>query len=286
MSKWEGKSKVNPLALSFYLKIIKATGTGPAYFLLYFIAGYYFLFSRKSNHALKFYYRRILGYSRVKSLFSRYISYLTFGRVLVDKVAFMAGIEKSYEFETDGIEHLKEMAANKKGGILISAHLGNWEVAGQMLKDIDTKVNVVMLDEEHEAIKASIDGITGKRAYHIIPIKKDQSHIYKIGSAIANHEIICLHGDRFIEGAKTISSEFLGMKAKFPLGPFNMASRMAVPTTFVFGFKGLGNHYHLSATPPLIASSADEVFEAFKKEVEDKVRKYPRQWFNFYDFWA
>lgn len=286
MSKWEGKSKVNPTAFKFFIKFLKHAGIRFTYFFLYFIAAYYLLFSLQSNKGLNQYYKKILGYSTMRTWVSRYKTYLTFARVLVDKVAFIAGIDRSYEFETDGIEHLKSLVRDNEGGILISAHIGNWEVAGHLLKEINVRVNVVMLDEEHETIKAQLDNVMGDRGYKVIPIKEDQSHIYKISTAILNKELICMHGDRFMPGSKTITIKFMDHQARFPLGPFAMASRLGVPITFVFGLKGAGNKYYLSASPPIYRKTpVNEIIEAFKNEVETRVKAHPHQWFNLYKFW-
>jgi predicted LPLAT superfamily acyltransferase len=54
-----------------------------------------------------------------------------FGKVLIDKTAISAGLDK-YTYEFDGIENLRNLLA-KKGGVLISAHIGNFEIAEHFL---------------------------------------------------------------------------------------------------------------------------------------------------------
>ena len=62
---------------------------------------------------------------------------------------------------------------------------------------------------------------------------------------------------------------------------------MKVPYTVVYAFKESSYHYHFYSTPPLHQpSSIEEAAQYFATSLEEKIRKYPYQWYNFYDFWA
>jgi predicted LPLAT superfamily acyltransferase len=186
------------------------------------------------------------------------------------------------------------MVANKTGGLLISAHIGNFEMAGHMLERLDTRVNIIMLDAEHQRIKNYLSTFTTK-SFTIIPIQEDNSHVYAISQALENREIVCLHGDRFVQGSKTLSCDFLGEKARFPTGPFYLAMKFGVPVSFVFAMKERSRHYHFYATSPLLysqqASQArrdnmlKHIIGDYIQAMEKKVREYPFQWFNYYNFW-
>ena len=178
-----------------------------------------------------------------------------------------------------------------KGGILLSAHIGNWDVAGHLFTRLETRINIVLYDGEHEQIKEYLEGVTGKRNVNIIVIKNDLSHIYAISDAFSNNELVCMHADRFIEGNKTMTANFLGLEAKFPMGPFLLASKFQVPVSFVFAVKENNLHYHFfaSAIKDYSTYTKDIVMQQmlndYAGEMENKVKKYPEQWFNYYDFW-
>ncbi|MCA8945783.1 MAG: lipid A biosynthesis acyltransferase, partial [Planctomycetes bacterium] len=59
----------------------------------------------------------------------RYRHFLSFGRVLVDRGYAFLGMMGEVKFERDGHEVIEEVLAGGKGVILMSAHLGNWELA-------------------------------------------------------------------------------------------------------------------------------------------------------------
>jgi predicted LPLAT superfamily acyltransferase len=100
-----------------------------------------------------------------------------------------------------------------------------------------------------------------------------------------------MHADRFIEGNKTLTTDFLGHSAKFPLGPFLLAAQFKVPVSFVFAMKETNLHYHFFASEikEYPTQSKDEFIKEmlieFAAEMEKKVKDYPEQWFNYYDFW-
>ena len=213
------------------------------------------------------------------------------GQTILDKIAVFAGLKNQFTFDFDGEENLLAMVAKGKGGILLSAHLGNWEMAGHHLKRINSTINIVMFDGEHEKIKKYLDGLGGKN-FHVILIKDDMSHVYQMGSALAKNELICLHADRFMEGNKTISLKLLGEEALFPAGPFVMSAGFNVPVSVVFSFKETNRHYHYFGSPLLQRGEEEKksdfavrLANEYVKELENKIKAYPEQWFNYYDFW-
>jgi predicted LPLAT superfamily acyltransferase len=148
-----------------------------------------------------------------------------------------------------------------------------------------------MFDGEDRQIKEYIAAVTGKRQVNVILIKNDLSHIYAISDAFSNNELVCIHADRFIEGNKTLTSEFLGQKARFPMGPFVLAAQFKVPVSFVFAMKESNLHYHFFASEikDYAHLSKDvlmqQMLDDFVGEMESKVKKYPEQWYNYYNFW-
>ena len=291
MSAWHGKSKGTPLGYRIFVWILKTFGVLPAYFLLRFVVLYYFFFSYKASRQIYLLYRRRLRYGWFSSIIKLYKNYFLLGQGIIDKVVIMSGIKNNFSFHSDGVENLHKIAALGKGGILLSAHIGNWDVAGHLFKDLGTTINIVLYDGEHEQIKEYLEGVTGKRSMNIIVIKNDLSHIYKISEALSNNELVCMHADRFLEGNKTLTTNFLGEPARFPMGPFLLASKFKVPLSFVFAVKESKLHYHFfsSEIKDYTAFDKNEIMQqmllAYVAEIEKKVKQYPEQWFNFYNFW-
>ena len=293
MPRWQGKSKGTPLGYRIFVFVIRTFGLAPAYLLLRFVVCYYLLFSWSSSKHIYRYFRHFHHYPALKSCFSIYRNYFIFGQTLLDKIVVMAGIDNKFTYEFDGEDNLRDIVKGGRGGILLSAHVGNWEAAGHLLRRLDTRVNVVMYDAEHQQIKEYLQQVTGGRNLNVILIRPDMSHVYAMGEALQKNELICLHADRFLEGNKTILRTFLGEEAHFPQGPFLLSSSFKVPVSVVFAFKESPTHYHFYGSETIERSSdeskvdfMDRLLTSFVNELEQKVKLYPEQWFNYFNFWG
>ena len=119
------------------------------------------------------------------------------------------------------------------------------------------------------------------------------SHVYAIGEALQKNELICLHADRFLEGNKRITKNFLGDDAQFPVGPFLLSASFRVPVSVVFAFKESLRHYHFFGSALIMreegeskADFMERLLSSFVNQLEQKVKLYPEQWFNYYNFWG
>ncbi len=284
---WNGKSKTSLFWYKVSVSFLRLFGLKATYILVRFISVYYALFHRTTNKFIYHYFRIRFQYSPFKSFIKAWKNHYIFGTTLVDKTVLFADLKNNLTFEFDGEENLRKIKDDKMGGILVSAHMGNWDIAGNFLNNrIQSEINVVMYDKEHQQIKKYFDAIYKKKQMKIIPIKEDMSHIFGINHALTNQELICIHGDRFVEGTKTMTRNFLGEAARFPAGPFAIASKFDVPVVFVYAVKEGASHYHLYCTAPKIyKGKQNEMMDDYVISLEKMTKKYPEQWFNYFDFW-
>jgi predicted LPLAT superfamily acyltransferase len=288
MSQWKGQSKGSVLGYRIFVFCIQKLGIRTAYLLLVFVAFYYFLTSWSSNRSIYYYLRYRLKYSLPSTLIGFYRSYFTFGQILIDKTAIAAGMRNRFSYEFDGIAILKSALEKKNGGILLSAQIGNFEIASYFLEDIniENQINLVISDREHQAIKSYLAKVSRKSTVKFIVIQEDLSHVFAINEALTNNELIVFTGDRYLEGTKTLSADLLGKNTQFPAGPFLIASRLKVPVIFVYVMKEPKLHYHLYAREVEVKHrDAQGLLQTYCQSLTYMIKKYPMQWFNFYDFW-
>ena len=292
MSSWKGKTRGGVLGYKIFVWTLKHFGLSFAYFLLLFVVTYFIFASRSAFRAIYRYFRGIHGYGVFRSVVSIYRNYYYFGQVLLDKIALLAGLQSRFTFDFEGEEYLRQMV---NGGLLVSGHIGNLEMAGQLLNRLEKKINIILFDAEHEQIKGYLSDVFTNRRVNFIVIKEDYSHLLEIRQALERCEIIAMHGDRYIEGNKVVEMNFMGRPALFPTGPVNLAARFGVPVSYVFAVKETRKHYHFYATPLRQVEFSrnlkkrevmlKEAVEAYVSALEIIVRRYPLQWFNYYNFW-
>jgi predicted LPLAT superfamily acyltransferase len=294
-NKWDGQSKGRILGFKIFVFILNKFGLSPAYFLLRFVSFYYFLFS-KPNVFIREYFKIAHGYSNFKAWYSVYKNNFILGQTIIDKVAVMAGVKNAFKVIHENGHILDEVSKNGKGGILVSAHIGNWEIAGQGLNRLNTAFNILMYSNEKENIKKYMDDVMKEKKIKVIAINEEtKSHIIEIHKAFTNNELVVMHGDRYREGVKTITIPFFGKPAKFPLGPFIMAAKFGAPLCIAFAVKINKHTYEFSVKEFIsvekvrgeaqLEKVCNELATKYVSAVEKMVLEYPHQWFNYYDFW-
>ncbi|MGK6351641.1 LpxL/LpxP family acyltransferase [Parapedobacter sp. DT-150] len=286
MAEWEGKSRGTVSGYKIFIFLIKHAGVNVAYLLLLFVSLYYVVFSPRQTRAIYRYFRLHRGNGAVRSLINTYLNYFVFGQTIIDKVAITAGLSHRYTYEFDGIDHIRQLAKDNSAGILISAHVGNFEVSQHFMGEFEKQIHLVTTDEEQRAIKSYLAGIMAKPKTGFIVVKDDLSHVFEINQVIGEKGMICFTGDRFVGDAKTLTADFLGRPARFPAGPFLISSRLSTPVLFVYVMRERRKHYHLYArTASFNHRDAQSLLKAYTQSIEQMLAKYPLQWFNYYDFW-
>ncbi len=283
---WDGKTRGGLLGYRIFIFFLKKIGLGFTYFILAFVAFYFLIFSLKSTKANFYFFRTIMKKSAISSISSIYQSYYLFGQTILDKVAVAVGMKHRFTTNSTGLENLYDVLKLKQGVFLLSAHLGNWEIAGHFLTKLEVPVNIVLFDNEHQNVKKMLQSEEKLKKFKVITYSNDFSHLIAINKAIKNKEIVCLHGDRFHEGSKTIELNFAGQKAKFPLGPFQLINKFQVPFCYVFAIKSGKYKYDFFAFKGENADNkVENIIEGYIERLEKMLNQYPKQWFNYYQFW-
>lgn len=287
-AEWQGKSRGTVLGYKIFVFSMKHLGLRAVYFILYFVAAYFCFFSKDSSKSIYYYFRHRLQYSKFKSVISIYKSYYVFGQTILDKIAINSGLSDKFTYVSYVSNLINEALKENRGGILISAHVGNFEVSEYFLSnlEVDASISILTTDVEHTAIKEYLESVTEKSRVNLIIIKEDLSHIFEINAALARNEIVCITGDRYIKGSKFLTEKLLGKEAKFPAGPFMLASRLKAPVMFVFAMKESNKHYQLYARKSQAKHrDAQALLKEYTESVSWMLEKYPLQWFNYFDFW-
>lgn len=287
-TEWEGKSKGTLLGYKIYIFILNTFGVNGAYFLLHFIVLYYFLFSWRGSKAIYHYFRKRLGYSWPNSIGSVYKNYYKLGQTLSDRVTVSTGFREVFNYTHDGIEKIDNLLKKKQGGILISGHVGNFEISHYFLENrySVSKISMVTTEAEQQNIQEYLSQMSMDTTLELILVKDDMSHIFEIHAALEKGGLVVITGDRFLPGGKYLTETFMGAPAKFPLGPFRLASRLNVPVLFVYVMKGKKRNYQLYARQAEAKGrDAQALLKEYTESMEWVLKKYPIQWFNYFDFW-
>jgi len=293
MANWEGKTRGGSFGYLFFIGLIKYIGIRAAYVFLAFVVVYFIPFAPKATACTWQYARKTLKLSRLKSIGLLFKNYYRLGQILIDKIAINSGLTDKYKFKFEHYQEFLDVLNSQQGVIMMGGHIGNWEIGAPFFGDYGKNINIVMYDAEYQKIKDVIEKNTNDHNYKIIPVNNDTlTHVFQISEALNNHEYVCFQGDRYVNADKLLTATFMGREAKFPAGPFLLASRLKVPVVFYFAMreKPMTYHFRFTLAEP-VARTKDKkpeqaLFEQYVANFEHILTEYPEQWFNYYDFWG
>lgn len=291
--KWDGKAKGSALGNLIFIKIIETYGPFAAYALLGLVAWHYAIFNHAGIRALKK-FRKNAGFKHT-NIFHLFRHFYSFGMVLIDKVTFSIKKNPPFKFTFINENIISEALAQGKGVILLSAHIGNWEIIGNLLSDrLSAHTYAVLLDNDKQEIKEVFKSVTENRRFTTITMTGNiLDVIIPIKAALANNGIVCFLADRFISSSK-VKIRFFGEETSFPTGPFEIAAITGTPILPVFSIKDSLTHFTTKAYRPIAFENVTkenrreyirQAMEIFIATLEDVAKKHPYHWFNFYDVW-
>ena len=256
-------------------------------FVAVFVVPFYFLFS-KGYKPMYHFFRNRLGYSPIKSFVWVYRNFCRFSQVILDRFYMYAG--GKFDFEIENYHLYKDCAAAEPGFLILSAHVGSYEAAGYTLVATEKRYNALVFSGEAESVMRNREKMFEETNIRMIPVKEDMSHIFVMNSALADGESVSIPADRVVGEQKTVTCDFLGAPAKFPLGPFVLAAQREIVALSIHVMKETAKRYHifieqLSNQGNTIREKAANLAQQYASNIESVLRKYPEQWFNYYEFW-
>jgi len=290
--KWSGKTEGWGFGIKIFIALIKVFGFPPAYVLLVPVCFVYTIINAKAKKAIK-QFRNRLGLKT--NFFDYYAHFFSFSLSIVHRMGLLVGVKNKIKYETQNEDRIETAVKKGKGVILLSSHIGNFWLATEIFgKILNAPINVLMVERESEKMKKVYEKLDEKRKINIIA--SDENPIetaLKIKTALQNGEIVAALGDRFID--ENVSEiEFLGEKAKFPRGIFEIACLTQAPIVPGFMIRQKSGVYcfctgEIIEIPKVEREKRreviDEAMRNFVGQISEQVRKTPFQWYNFYCFW-
>lgn len=288
-NEWSGKTDGLPWMQRLLISILRVLPLCLAYSVMALIVPFYMVFNRKGYKAIYCFFHERLHYGRWKSFRNVYVNHFRFGQIILDRFSMYAG--KKFSFTSDNQELMNDLETHPEGFVALSAHVGNFEIAGYSLKPKSKRINVLMYAGETNTIMENRKRLLSQNNMKEILVKEDFSHIFELNAAIENGDILSIYADRKFGSQKYVKCDFFGNKVSFPMGAFAIAVQKKVPVLTIFVMKE-GMKTYCSYINKIqcdnqtnIHDQIVELAQNYADNLELTVRKYPTQWFNYYDFW-
>jgi predicted LPLAT superfamily acyltransferase len=222
-----------------------------------------------------------------------YRLFINQGRNLIDRHYL---VERLGPMEMDivGFEPLRELVAAGRGMILLTAHLGNWQVVMSALRTLGRPVHLLMRPEDNPAVQANLRVSQANDAIRLISPEGFLGGVVEVMAVLRQGGIVSIMGDRTY-GFEAVDVEFLGAPARFPRGAFTIAAAVECPVVVLLSAKVGALRYRMEVAgiiEPRYREEGDKRtqvrgwVQAFARLLEDHIRRYPYQCFLFHDVWA
>lgn len=197
----------------------------------------------------------------------------------------------SFFGKIEGIDIFKTEHEKGKGVIILSAHLGNWELGGLAFTHSGIPFNVITAKDEDESIAQVRSQVRALHNIKTITIEEDPFFFIDIINALRRNEIVAMLVDRY-EKKNGVLIEFLGGKAYFPQGPVLLARSTGASVMPSFTVLEKDRKYRSVLGVPIQMEWSDDKEKDIHVNVakiarvfEQYIRSYPNQWFNFSSIW-
>jgi len=187
-----------------------------------------------------------------------------------------------------GIEHVDRARAMGKGVIILSAHIGNWEMGGFVMSQMRQPMAAVALTHRNR----QIDDFFKRQRMHgkMVPIEIGAS-LRECYRTLRSNGILALLGDRDFS-ANGMKTKFFGRDAFIPKGPAALSQRLDAPIVPAFMIREDGERLKLAIEEPILPrhdldpeDAVVEITGRYMPVLESYIRRYPAQWYVFRNVW-
>lgn len=192
----------------------------------------------------------------------------------------------------EGEPHFDQLLSAKRGAILLTAHAGNFEVGGLLLKSRGLEIHAVYKPDRFEAVERLRTRIRRQGGVIGVPVDGVGFSTLPLLKLLREGKLVGMQGDRDFS-LNGLPIPFFGRTAYFPRGPWELAAMTGVPIISTFFFMDSDYRFHAKFFPPIFVegerskrqASIEQGMGRYVAQLEELVRHYPDQWYCFYPFW-
>jgi KDO2-lipid IV(A) lauroyltransferase len=192
----------------------------------------------------------------------------------------------------EGIEGFDATLAEGKGVILLTAHAGNFELGGILLRSRNLKVHAVYKPDHFQAVERLREGMRARGGVLGIPVDGLGFSTLPLVKLLREGALVGMQGDRDFS-LNGVPVPFFGREVPFPRGPWELAAMTGAPIITSFFYTDAERRFHAHFGAPIRVLGGRGEREAsiaaglrnYVAELEALIRRQPSQWYCFYPFW-
>jgi predicted LPLAT superfamily acyltransferase len=262
--------------------------------LLYPIVAYFMLTGGDARKASRAYLRRTLGHE--PAWLDQWRHFFAFASCTLDRIFMLAERFESFDIAVHRPENVRAAVARNPGCLLFVAHFGSAESLRVMGVNKRGLPLSILLDRNHgRMLTEMLEKLNPQLASSVIDAsERGPSLVLRLKETLEEGRMVGIMVDRALEMERSVEVDFLGARARLPVGPWQLAHALQVPVILGFGCY-LGDnryaaHFELFAEkvqlPRIERDAAIRLLaQRYAKRLEYYAHLAPYNWFNFYDYW-
>lgn len=275
----------------FMVMVCQLLGRRAARLIVRVIVLYFVAFAPAARRASRDYLRRL---GRPHDLRAVLAHFRCFANCTLDRLFWALGKSSAFVVTCTGVEHLVALQEQKRGAILIGAHLGSFEAMRTMANRQAIPLNIVGHFKNARLINGVLERLNPGGNTRVIAVEPGVDFVLKLKERVEAGELVALLADRVGLGDRVVEAQLLGAPVQLPAGPYWLAAVLGCPVYLTFGLYHEPNRYDLYCEPfaeriELRRGAREEEARRYAERYAGRLEHYaalgPHNWFNFYDYW-
>jgi KDO2-lipid IV(A) lauroyltransferase len=187
--------------------------------------------------------------------------------------------------------YLDEALLRGKGAVILTAHIGNWELGGVIIAKLGYPFWAVALAHKDKRINSFFDRQRESMGINVIPM---QFALRRGLRLLKENNFIALLGDRDFTRNGGVPVDFFGKKALLPQGPAILALKSGAAIVPGYLVRNADDTFRLCFEKPIYSPSSSgedgqdilKLLDECKGRIENWIKHYPGQWYVFRKFWV
>ena len=191
------------------------------------------------------------GSTRGANFFRTYRVFFNFAWTITDNVRFKEQ-RMIPDWEFVGMEHFQSLKNREGGAIIMTAHMGSYDLGAQLFAETSgRKIVMVRAPETDPETHAFEEGQHDRAGGVKIDFNTKASDLaLELLQSIQGGEIVAIQGDRVTPGIAALPATLFGKRLEIPAGPFALAMAARVPIYPLFIIRLGRRRYRLLTGEP------------------------------------
>jgi KDO2-lipid IV(A) lauroyltransferase len=216
-----------------------------------------------------------------------------FGRYLVEFFQMKEMVDQKFitnNVDVQGLERLDRALKGGKGGIIVTAHIGNWELGGVLLSALGYSLMAIALPHKERPVNDLFNSQREEKGVTVVPTN---GALRKCIEQLKNNKLVALVVDRDFSHTG-VAMDFFGRKMIVPKGAAIFSVRTGAPIIPMFLLRNGNRKFSLVCCEPMYPLKPEgdvreedlvlEIMRRYLSVIEEMIRQHPSQWLLFREF--